>query len=848
MLENYYQTLITSFYASLLVLVVFCVIGGLVLVYWVRQILLNQRRLPSTFNRELLLVTVPQYLMDKNEKEQPKNFKELIGVVENFYANLGGLKAAGGSKAFWHGRHDHFSLEIVVDKEGLISFYISTPPELRQFLEQQLQAQFSNAQIEEVADYNIFNPKGVVVAATLGLQRSHIFPILTYDKIQNDPLNALTNSLSKLGGEDTAAIQIIARSAHKSWHKLSYKVASEMQQGKKLSAAVSAAQKSDLAKSLGKLWQDFFPAKKDSSPKDSYRLSPLEEEMVKLIEEKTSRAGFDVNIRLLASAPTAEKAEMILHNLANAFSQFAGYQYGNGFKVVIRGTNKGVIRDFIYRNFDQQNQFILNAAELAGLYHFPLPSTTTPNIRWLKARTLAPPQNLPTEGIILGDNYYRGVKTEIRMKLSDRRRHMYVIGGTGTGKSTLMEEMIKQDIAAGEGVCVIDPHGTLIDHILPCVPKERFEDIILFDASDTEWPIGLNMLEGDSPQEMDYVSQEMIAIFYKLVTDPSMIGPIFEHNMRNVMFTLMSDKEDPGTIADIPRMFTDPVFQKYKLTKVTDPMVRAFWEKEMAKTSDFHKSETLGYLISKVGRFVENTMMRNIIGQQKSGFNFREVMDQKKVLLVNLAKGVTGEINSQLLGLIIMSKLQMAALSRANVPEEERYDFFCYIDEFQNFITDSISVILAEARKYRLDMIMAHQYIGQLFGGTNVEGKAGSNKVKDAIFGNVGTLIAYRIGVDDSEIIAKQMAPVVNEYDLLNLPMYTSYIRLLIDNAGAPPFNMTHRPPSPGRPETVVALRELSRLKYGQPRAIIEQEILRRSQLGEVAKEAADIGRAEPTL
>jgi hypothetical protein len=332
------------------------------------------------------------------------------------------------------------------------------------------------------------------------------------------------------------------------------------------------------------------------------------------------------------------------------------------------------------------------------------------------------------------------------------------------------------------------------------------------------------MLEARTPQERDVAAQEMVAIFMKLFP-PEMIGPMFEHNMRNAMLTLMEDEEHPGTIADIPRLFTDKTFQQYKVSKVKDPVVRAFWEKEMAKTSDFHKSEMLGYLISKVGRFVENAMMRNIIGQPKSAFNFRKVMDEKKILLVNLSKGQVGEVNAFLLGLIIVSKLQMAALSRADIPEDQRTDFYLYIDEFQNFITDSIATILSEARKYKLNLTMAHQYMSQL-------AQNNDTKVRDAILGNVGTMVAFRIGVEDAEILEKQFAPRFSAYDLVNQKKYTAYVRLLIDNTAAAPFHMETYPLTPGHAEMAQAILSYSRLRYGKDRATVEAEILERTQLG----------------
>jgi type IV secretory pathway TraG/TraD family ATPase VirD4 len=422
------------------------------------------------------------------------------------------------------------------------------------------------------------------------------------------------------------------------------------------------------------------------------------------------------------------------------------------------------------------------------------------------------------------------------MARDDRRRHTYIIGRTGVGKTEIMKNMAVQDIQNGEGLCVIDPHGDFIEDILPHVPKERAEDVILFEPADIERPMGLNMLEAPDEAQKDFAVQEMISIFYKLVTDPAMLGPMFEHNMRNAMLTLMADEEHPGTLVDIPRIFTDTDFQKYKVSKLTDPLVRAFWEKEMAKTSDFHKSEMLGYLVSKVGRFVENGMIRNIVGQPRSSFNFRKVMDEGKILLVNLSKGRIGEMNAKLLGLIIVSKLQMAALSRADTRESERKDFYLYVDEFQNFITDAFESILSEARKYKLNLIIAHQYLAQLEQGAGAQG-AGSKSLRDAVFGNAGTMVTFRIGVEDAEAMAKEMAPTFNEFDLVNVERFNGFIKLMINGTASKPFNMaTYALPKPTdrQKEVAEAIRQLSRLKHGRPRAEVEAEIMEATMVADM--------------
>ncbi len=810
------------------------VASALVVVYIVRWLLHRRSRLSATFQQVVLLVTVPKEL---SEKEQQQNRstdpKEVIGSLETFILNLGGIPASRSPNVvknawdnFWFGRHDEIALEIVAHG-GLIKFYVVTPRYLQQLVELQLHAQYPRAHIEETNDYNIFTPNATIMGGYLRLTKRSMFPIRTFRKHDSDPLNALTNVLSKMGEREGAAIQILIRPAHRGWQKHGQHVADKLQHGKKIDEAMGSKGLSGYLRNTAKVATSSFETPAEAAKKNQFTppyLTPMAQELVKSIEEKASKPGFNVNIRLVTSSSDVQRSRMNLINLTNAFGQFRGQESENGF--VRRHTFRrgAFLHNFIYRHFSVRNSFILNSEELTSLWHLPLPTTETPNILWLQARKAPGPVNAPGSGLILGVNRYRGVDTVIRLKTDDRRRHVYIIGMTGSGKSVLMAEMIKQDIRNGDGVCVVDPHGSLIEDVLPCIPRERLDDVIIFDPSDTERPMGLNMLEADAPEQRDFAVQEMISIFYKLFP-PEMIGPMFEHNMRNVMLTLMEDREYPGTIAEIPRMFTDTGFQKYKVAKVKDPVVRAFWEKEMAKTSDFHKSEMLGYLISKVGRFVENAMMRNIIGQPVSAFNIRKVMDDKKILLVNLSKGKVGEVNANLLGLIIVSKLQMAALSRANVPERLRNDFYLYIDEFQNFITPSIATILSEARKYKLNLTMAHQYMGQL-----VEGQ--DTKIRDAVLGNVGTMVSFRIGVEDAEVLEKQFAPVFSAFDLINIDRFNAYVRLLIDGTVSKPFNMATYPPSGGDWAFAEQARQLSRMKFGRERAVVESEILERTRLG----------------
>ena len=802
-----------------------------------RGILRSRSKQRKAFNRIVLQIAVPKERKSEGsggqagQEDRLEQVKEEIAITETLFASIAGLRAQRGIGAWFKGREDHIAFEMVMHG-GLIYFYLDCPRKWKDFLEQQIHAQYPYAQIEEMIDYNIFHEHSTVVGAYLTPKRQHTFPFKSYRTMDSDPLSAILNALAKIREDDSAAaIQFVIRSSHRKWRRRGVQIVRDVKKGKKF-ARVAHQSRIGRAfavtrETLGEMFKN--PDKDKLKNEPEYKLSQLEEEMLKGIEEKLAKGGMDVTVRLLSVSNVEEKARLNLDNIINSFSQYNHYRYGNSFNALIPKNQKKLIQEFIYRSFNERRRVILNTEEMASLWHLPLHSTESPNIKWLTGRKAPPPTNLPKEGLQLGFVDYRGSRSDVHLKEADRRRHQYIIGKSGSGKSVTIANLVIQDIRDGKGVAVVDPHGDLVEAVLEHVPKERADDVIIFDPSDQERPIGLNMLEATSEDQKDFAVQEMISIFYKLFP-PEMIGPMFEHNMRNVMLTLMADLENPGTVIDIPRMFTDDEFVKKYKANLTDPVVRAYWDKEMAKTSDFHKSEMLGYLISKLGRFVGNEMMRNIMGQQKSGFSFREVMDNQKILLVNLAKGRTGEVNAKLLGLIVVAKLQMAAMGRADMHEEDRKDFYLYIDEFQNFVTDSISTILSEARKYKLDLIVAHQYMGQL---TDDKGKS---DIRDAVLGNVGTMMVGRIGPDDSEILAKEFAPTFGSYDLLNTPQYSFYCKMLIDNQASKPFLMGAYPPQRGNRELAAAIKELSRLKFGRDRRIVEAEILERTKLDEPAK------------
>jgi len=773
------------------------------------------------FEHVTLMVTLPKFKNVEESKgdDRAADVKEDIAIAESFFAAIGGLKAQKGIGAWLKGRTDEIALEIV-SHEKLITFYVTVPLYMREFVEQQLHAQYSNANIEPVKDFNIFSPTGTVVGGYLKFKRENNLPIKTYKDQESDPLNAVTNALSKVENGNGVAIQFVIRSAHGSWRAMGKKIVKNMKKGISYKDARSG--------NAGNNWKEVIVGKKkDDKPAEVKTLSPAEQKMMEGIESKSSKAGMDVNIRIIASAPSADAAMSDLNQVIQAFSQYNIYEFGNAFEKDIP-RNKHLVHEFIHRTFNERKRMVLNTEEMASVWHLPLPTTETPNIRWMLARVAPAPADIPQTGFKLGFNEYRGHKTDIYMHNEDRTRHMYIMGKTGTGKSYYLRYLAVQDIKNGEGVCVIDPHGDLVDALMGMIPKERLDDVIYFNPSDMDRPMGLNMLEAPNANMRDFAVQEMISIFYMLFP-PEMMGPMFEHYMRNFMLTLMADLENPGTLAEIPKMISDAAFQKEWLAKVTDPVVRSFWEDEIANTSDYHKSEMMGYLVSKVGRFVENEMMRNIIGQSKSAFNFREIMDTGKILLVNLSKGLTGDVNANLLGLILVSKLQMAAFTRAEIPEEERRNFFLYMDEFQNFITPSIATILSEARKYKLNMIMAHQYMGQLV-------KDGKSEIRDAVLGNVGSMLCSRVGPEDTEVLGKVYEPVFSPYDLMNNKEFTWNAKIVVNNTQTKPFTLATEMAAKPNPKLAMALKEVSRLTYGRPKELVAREIAQRSGYGAQAK------------
>jgi hypothetical protein len=675
-------------------------------------------------------------------------------------------------------------------------------------------------------------------------RKKYFFPIRFYEEMQDDPLNDMANVLSKLEGEEMAAAQVVITPVFsESWSTKVKNYASMKFKGKEDSWVAHIPILSTFINVItgvatGTDGQTFAPG---ASHGDSFvRMIQPEEELYKRMGQKAGMSGFHVSVRILSSAKTWKRALDITNNMQVAFNVFKD-SYGNWFM------NRRMFVDFfplflnapimhwLWKNRINgymHKRDLLVEKELASLYHFPDSRyNKVPIIQWILYKVLPPPPNVPKDGILLGINRYRASENPIHFLDTDRTRHQYIIGKSGCGKSALISYQARQDVASGSGLCVVDPHGDLIEDVLAHVPKERAKDVILFNPADTDRPMGLNLLEAKTDEEKDRASIDAMEIFIKLFGN-EIFGPRIQHYFRNGCLTLMDDEEEGATLIDVPRLFVDDEFQRYKVSKCRNVVVRSFWEHEIAKTGAREKEEMIPYFSAKFGPFITNTTMRNIIGQPKSAFNIRQIMDEGKILLVNLSKGKIGDTNAQLLGLIFVNKVNMAALSRADVPQEQRKRFYLYVDEFQNFITDAFATILSEARKYELALIMAHQYIGQLVGKTAAYDQA-STKMRDAVFGNVGTIMSFKIGAEDAEYMAKEMAPILSEQDVIGIPNFHCYVKLNINNTTSRPFSMATIWDESQRNEKLSELiKEYSRMKFGRKKVFVNQEIEDRIGIG----------------
>lgn len=749
---------------------------------------------------------------------------EVLSEAQTMY-NIIASTAMKGFKTRLYGQR-HISFEIVAS-DGLVRYYAVVPAVLTETIKQAISAAYPAARLEEVEMENIFSQQGKmqgVIGGEFELKKDFYYPIATYQESRRDAARALLDALSGVERGDGAAIQIMFRPAPENWTNKSNQKVESIRNGK--SKKGSAAGALDIMEAL---WKPPTYGINNSSA-DFPQLTALENEEIQAIEDKTKYPGYEVLTRVITSSSTAAKSQAILQSIVSAFSLFDSPRY-NGFKFNMTTDVDELITAYIFRFFPQStNKNILNSVELSTIFHLPdQNSIPTGKVERQRIRQVDGPTEPMREGLLIGVNEFRGIEKQIRLGVEDRRRHTYIIGQTGMGKSKFLENLAYQDIMEGRGFCFIDPHGDSVEELLGMIPQSRMDDVIYFDPSDTENPLGFNIFEIESPEDMDFVISETNSMLESLF-DPGntgVVGPRMQNIVRNAALLLMSDP-DGGTFMDIPKVLVDPEFAKQKIKYLRNQRAIDFWTKEWpASQRSNDAGELVSWVVSKWAPF-ESGLINNIIGQKKSAFNIREVMDNNKILLVNLSKGKLGEAAAKLLGMVFVMKFQAAAMSRADIPEDERKDFCLFVDEFQNFATDSFESILSEARKYRLNLILANQFITQL-----------KDSIKGAIFGNVPNKIVGRIGIEDAEILQKNFTPTFTAEDLTRTPNYNSITTVLVNGFPSAPFTMKLLPPI-GRSNSEIreGLRKYSASKYGRPRAIVEDEIRKRLSVNPAPKPA----------
>lgn len=779
-------------WTSLIVLIIALAAGGIAAGLYYYSILLKKKDRDDKVKTGVIFeVKVPR----TNETE--------IAVAEQMFSNLYGIGGGGKGWKKWITVKNCISFELV-GLPGEIRFYVYSPKKLADLVEKQILGAYQDAEVMIVDEYNIFEEESKVAYASMILTDESYYPLKTAQDFKGDPLSNILSSLSKMGPGEGLIVQFVISPAESKWQK----------SGRKFIQKVES--------------NNSDPEKKKIH---------VSQEQIQGIGKKISKLGFDTAIRIIGTAKSQEIAQMHVDNVIGALEQFANPGINEMKKDKINKLKEfDFMKDVIYRRMPLKNKTILNVEELASLFHFPNKNVETPNINWLMSKN-APAANWISseigtkDAIWIGNNYYRGNTKRVCFKREDRRKHTYILGQTGSGKSRLLLRMMYQDILNGDGLCFIDPHGSTAEALLQRIPHERAEDVIYLNAADFDRPFGFNLMEFHSEQDKHMIINGFIDLLKKMY-DPhnqGIVGPILERAFRNSMLTAMSVQG--STLLEVLRIMTDEKWVNEKwLPLVKDDLVKRYWTDQIAKTNEYHKSETLGYLTSKFDRFVTNLAMRNIIAQSTSSFNMREVMDTGKILIINLAKGLMGEENSQFLGLLLIPKIVSAALSREDIQnEDDRRDFFFYVDEFQNFASESFASILSEARKYHLNLTVANQYIAQL-----------DEKVKTAVFGNVGSLLIARCGPEDAKFLEAQFLPTFNYEDIQNQPNQHYYAKLLTDEKYPSPFSLepgwgSWFPHSgfdmPQNKEVAELIKQMSRLRYGRDVKLVTEEINSRSEL-----------------
>ncbi len=701
----------------------------------------------------VLLLQVPR----TNEK------KEL--AAEQLFASLHGLLTSAEKRRLGASRrHERVSFEIAVQAKR-IGFYVWVPTQLKSFVEDQIYAQYPTVHITEVEDYTAKSdaPAGVQAITELKFTANEALPIKTFPSFEVDPLAAITATLAQFEENEEAWLQVVVRPAPDNWYKKSERYAHNIRGVKSGSSGMVNA-----------LWAP--PTAKTESPK----LAEYQSAQASAAEAKSHKLAFETAVRIVYRGNTSPAAaRMRLQAITASFKQF-NTTYLNGFAQKYLGEDERLINIYRARNFT--NGFVCNIEEIASLYHLPHTNVETPNILWANAKTAEPPANLPlvseaTRDLIspVAVTNFRGHNTAFGLPRNDRGRHLYIIGQTGVGKSGLLELLTISDLYSPYGIALIDPHGDYALNILRRVPEHRINDVIYFNPADVDYPIAFNPMEVTDPKLKTHTASELIGVLKRMFES---WGPRLEYILRYSLLALL-DYPD-ATMLDITRILTDKKFRAEVLEHVQDPVVRNFWTVEFASWNEKFATEAVAPVLNKVGAFTANPIVRNIIGQPKSSFNVRQIMDQRKILIVNLSRGLIGEDNASLLGALMVTKIQLGAMSRANIDLDKRAPFYLYVDEFQNFATDSFATILSEARKYGLNLTVANQYIAQM-----------SLEVRDAVFGNVGSIIAFRASADDARVMQRYFEPHFIEHDLVHLHNRNFAISTILEGEKVAAFSAT---------------------------------------------------------
>ena len=802
--------------------------------------ILKQKRKAKEFERALKMIPMLIHLPPSTDdiqgggRDERDVNDEAISQATIMYTIISSTLKKSSMKTHVYGQK-YFSFEIVA-VDGFVKYYAVVPAVLTETVKQAILTSYPTARLEETEVENIFSRDGMddsggtgdqynaenfVAGGELVMKKEVEYPILTFQEMKWDAQLALLNAFSKVRIGEGLGLQVMFRPLDSGWSKNAETKIKNIKSGKK----GFGSKGSNLPTRVLYLLTDLIRApfevpdehKKDKDEQNP-ELSQRKQEEIQAIDAKAKFPAFECLIRIVAHSKSKARSEGLVGGVVAAFSQFDSPN-SNGFKYDLSKKVDQLVTDYIFRFFPVSNKkIVLNTQELATIFHLPSQaSIPSSGVERQMTKQVDGPASLITDGVLIGRNEYRGAIKEIRLSVNDRRRHMYVIGASGMGKSVFLKNIAYQDMIEGKGFCFIDPHGDVTEELLSMVPEDRIDDVIYFDPSDMEFPIGMNMLEAKTPEEKDFIVQEGINMLYSLY-DPGhtgIFGPRGEQMFRNAALLLMSDPKG-ATFLDIPSPFINKDLVVDKLKYVTDRDLFDYWTKEFpASQKSNDAGEVITWFASKWSPFKQNTMMKRVLGQIKSGFNIREIMDQQKILLVNLSKGKLGELNSKLLGMIFVMKFQTAAMSRVDTPEHDRKDFCLFVDEFQNFSTESFESILSEARKFRLNLIVANQFMTQL-----------TDKIREGVLGNVGTIVAGRVGVTDAEMLEKVFTPVFKAEDLHKQPNHHAITTVLMNGMPSAPFTM-NLPAPMGKEDRKVfeSLREYSAKKYGRPGAEVDKEI-----------------------